>query len=115
MLPASGQLTCHVVRNAGEAYANSIARTMIQLPTLGPSEANNGKEEIMSKRKSSWHQVHGKGTRSLGERGMRVRLFQKRKGGTFYREVWVTGHGKSQASLGTADRDEAEQIGRAHV
>ena len=67
----------------------------------------------MSKSKSAWHQVGGKWTRSLGERGMRVRLFQKRKGGTFYREVWIAGTGKSQASLGTSDRGEAERLGRA--
>ena len=65
-----------------------------------------------SKRRTEWHQVKGKWTRSLGERGLRVRLFQKRRDGPFYRAVWVPGRGRNQAPLGTADRHEADRLGR---
>ena len=51
-------------------------------------------------------------TRSLGERGMRVRLFENRRGGVFYRQVWVPGVGRSVQSLRTKDRAEAERLGR---
>jgi len=60
-----------------------------------------------------WLQTRGCWSRSLGERGTRVRLSQRKKGGAFYRTVWVPGRGKSLASLGTRDRDEAERLGRA--
>lgn len=63
-------------------------------------------------RRNEWHQVQGKWTRSLGDRGLRVRLFQKRKGGTFYREVWVSGRGKDRRSLDTSDRAEADRRGK---
>ena len=63
-------------------------------------------------RRNEWHQVHGKWTRSLGERGMRVRIFEKRRDGMFYRTLWVPGRGRDHASLGTRDRDEAERLGR---
>jgi integrase len=59
-----------------------------------------------------WHEVNGKWTLSLGERGMRVRLFQKRKGGVFFRATWIAGAGRDQLSLATLDRDEAERLGR---
>jgi hypothetical protein len=63
-------------------------------------------------RRNEWHQVHGRWTRSLGERGMRVRIFEKRRNGTFYRTTWVPGRGRDHASLGTRDRNEAERLGR---
>src|SRR6266516_181503 len=63
-------------------------------------------------RRNEWHQVHGRWTRSLGERGMRVRIFEKRRKGTFYRTTWVPGRGRDHASLGTRDRNEAERLGR---
>lgn len=63
-------------------------------------------------RRNEWHQVNGKWTRSLGERGTRVRLFQKRKGSAFYREVWCAGRGKDRKCLHTYDRSEAERLGR---
>jgi integrase len=63
-------------------------------------------------RRNEWHQVHGRWTRSLGERGMRVRLFEKRRNGTFYRTIWVRGQGRDHASLKTRDRNEAERLGR---
>lgn len=63
-------------------------------------------------RRNEWHQHKGLWTRSLGERGLRVRLFQKRPNGGFFRAVWVAGRGRDQASLGTRDRQEAERLGR---
>ena len=59
-----------------------------------------------------WHQVNGKWTRSLGERGLRVRLFQIRRGGMFFRSVCLHGQ-KQRKALGTTDRREAERLGRA--
>lgn len=64
-------------------------------------------------RRSEWHQMkEGKWARSFGGRGYRVRLFQKRKGGVFYRAIWTSGYGFGRASLGTADRIEAEQLAK---
>lgn len=63
-------------------------------------------------RRNEWHQSNGKWTRSLGERGLRVRLFQKRTNGTFYRTIWIPGRGRDHASLATRDRQEAERLGR---
>ena len=65
-----------------------------------------------SNRRNGWHQVKGKWTRSLGERGCRVRLFQKRRNGVFYRDVWIPGEGYDRTSLRTRDRDRAERLGR---
>ena len=50
-------------------------------------------------RRNEWHQVHGRWTRSLGERGMRVRIFEKRRNGTFYRTTWVPGRGRDHAII----------------
>jgi integrase len=44
---------------------------------------------------------------------MRLRLFEKRSGGGFYRSVWIPGEGFSRKSLGTTDRNEADKLGRA--
>jgi integrase len=66
----------------------------------------------MTRRISEWHQIRGTWARSLGGRGMRVRLFQKRRDGVFYRAIWMPGLGRDQASLGTRDRAEAERLGR---
>lgn len=63
-------------------------------------------------RRNEWHQVKGKWARSLGERGMRVRLFQKRRDGTFYRTVWIPRRGRDHESMMTRDRSEAERLGR---
>lgn len=63
-------------------------------------------------RRDSWRQVNGLWTRSLGSRGARVRLFERTKGGMFYRAVHVPGRGKDRRSLGTCDRDEAERLGK---
>ena len=63
-------------------------------------------------RTRDWHHTDGRWAGSLGERGCRVRLFQIRKGGPFFRQVWVAGR-KDQKSLGTSDRRKAERQGRA--
>jgi integrase len=63
-------------------------------------------------RPEAWNQVNSMWTLSLGSRGMRVRLFQKRKDGVFFRATWIAGVGRDQLSLGTTDRDEAERLGR---
>src|SRR5581483_6054376 len=62
-------------------------------------------------RPGEWNLVNEKWTLSLGDRGMRVRLFQKRKDGVFFRAIWVQGIGRDQLSLGTTDRDEADRLG----
>ncbi len=43
---------------------------------------------------------------------MRIRLFQKRSGGTFFRSVWTHDRGENRKSLGTSDRSEAERLGK---
>lgn len=63
-------------------------------------------------RRNEWRQVRGKWTRSLGERGLRIRLFEMTKGGRYYRDLWIPGRGKSRKCLGTSDRAEAERFGR---
>lgn len=63
-------------------------------------------------KREAWRCVGGKWTRSVGERGTRVRLFQKRRNGTFYRAVWVHGRGHDRACLHTHDRQEADRLGR---
>jgi len=63
--------------------------------------------------RTEWHQHNGLWSRSLGSRGFRVRLFEKRSGGGFYRSVWIPGQGRDRKGLGTADRNEADQMGRA--
>jgi len=59
-----------------------------------------------------WKQMdNGRWACSLGMRGATVRLFQKRKGGSFYRAVYCPGRGISRACIGTADKGEAVHIG----
>ncbi len=62
--------------------------------------------------RSEWHQHNGLWSRSLGSRGIRVRLFQKRSGGQFYRAVWTPGQGIDRRCLSTDDRVEAESLGK---
>lgn len=63
-------------------------------------------------RRDAWRQTEkGLWTRSLGSRGMRVRLFQKRRNGMYYRAIWRPGEGRSIVSLGTIDRSEADRLG----
>ena len=62
--------------------------------------------------RTEWHQHKGLWSRSLGNRGVRVRLCQKRSGGQFYRAVWIQGHGEDRRCLFTSDRSEAERLGK---
>lgn len=64
-------------------------------------------------KRDGWKQSAGRWTRSIGERGYRVRLFQKRPGGTFYRAVWVSSERRQDIKcLHTAEREQAEVLGR---
>ena len=66
-----------------------------------------------TRKRSEWHRTKNEcWTCSLGERGMRVRLFQKRKDGKFYREVYDRENGRDQHPLGTSDKEQAERLGR---
>jgi hypothetical protein len=62
--------------------------------------------------RTEWHQHKGLWSRSLGNRGVRVRLFQKRSGGQFYRAVWLPGRGEDRRCLLTSERLEAERLGK---
>lgn len=62
--------------------------------------------------RTEWHQHNGLWSRSLGNRGIRVRLFQKRSGGQFYRAVWQPGRGEDRRCVGTSDRLVAERLGK---
>jgi integrase len=62
--------------------------------------------------RTEWHQHNGLWSRSLGNRGIRVRLFQKRSGGQFYRAVWLPDRGEDRRCLMTSDRSEAERLGK---
>jgi hypothetical protein len=51
---------------------------------------------------------------SLGERGCRVRIFQREQEGQFFRETWVgKGRGRAAAALHTRNRVEAQRLGEA--
>jgi len=64
-------------------------------------------------RRDQWRQTKkGTWTLSLGCRGFRVRLFQKRKGGYFYRDVHRPDGTRDRKTLATCDRHAAEQRGR---
>lgn len=63
---------------------------------------------------AEWHRLDdGTWARSLGGRGYRVRLFQKRRGGVFYRAVYIPGRqGCSRKALDTTDKSEAERLAK---
>ena len=64
-------------------------------------------------RRNSWHRTKdGAWTCSIGDRGCRVRLFEKRRDGTYHRAVWIPGKREDQRPLGTTDREEALRLGR---
>lgn len=65
-----------------------------------------------SRTRDSWRSVGGKWTRSLGPHGTRVRLFQKRPGGTFYRAIWLPGRGRDVACLHCTDREVAYELAK---
>lgn len=62
--------------------------------------------------RTEWKQHNGTWRRSLGDRGTRIRLFQKRSGGMFYRAVWFPGRGIDKKCLDTSERDKAERLGK---
>lgn len=49
-------------------------------------------------------------SRSFGERGLRVHVFQKGHGQVFYRTLWLDGRRINRKSLATRDRKTATQI-----
>lgn len=62
--------------------------------------------------RNEWKLKDGKWRRSLGNRGCRVTLFERTKGGGFHRSVWLPGVGVDRRALGTADKVEAEKLGK---
>lgn len=77
----------------------------------------------MSRRKmgrkhgQGWHLTNSGWACTLGGRGGRVRLFEKRSGGGFWRAVWTPASNGARGfwrsrPLGTQDRTEAEGLGR---
>jgi integrase len=50
---------------------------------------------------------------SLGERGSRVLIFQRVPEGSFFRETWIEGRGRTAASLHTMSKGEARRLGEA--
>src|SRR5690348_2335434 len=66
--------------------------------------------------RTEWHQsASGCWSLTLGERGWRVRIEQKKKGGVFHRVTWIPGRGRSQKSLRTTSRAEARTRGEAFL
>lgn len=61
--------------------------------------------------KTEWHQENGLWCRTIGNRGTRIRLFERTKGGVYYRALWIGG-GIDRRSLETRDRAEADRLGR---
>lgn len=61
--------------------------------------------------KTEWHQENGLWCRTIGNRGNRIRLFERTKGGVYYRAIWVAGR-IGRRSLETRDRSEADRLGR---
>ncbi len=58
-----------------------------------------------------WHRSKsGCWSLSLGVRGLKVRVEQRKPGGTFHRVYRVAGRRMTYASLGTTDRREARQL-----
>lgn len=64
-------------------------------------------------RRDQWRKTKkGTWTISLGHRGYRVRLFENRKGGLFYRDVQRPDGMRERKSIGTRDKAEAERRAR---
>src|SRR5688572_10608643 len=61
-----------------------------------------------------WHKNRsGCWSLSLGDRGCRVRVIQRKPGATFERVVWLPGQGQNWASLKTTSRSEAQMRAEA--
>ena len=67
--------------------------------------------------RTEWHKSESSACWSLtiGERGSRCRVFQQVAGGEFYRETWISGRGRSKASLRTTSRTEARARAEAFL
>ena len=91
------------------------------MPMLGEWPPHARMEAKMARKRRSlvqvrtdWHESdNGCWSLSLGERGDRVRVTQRKPGGMFFREMWIKGRGRNMASLHTADREEARQRAEA--
>src|SRR5256712_9196167 len=88
----------------------------ILLPMLGGSPRGPHQEVPMAERRlpipeRPWHQSKSDcWSLSLGVRGLKVRVEQRKPGGTFHRVYRVAGRRMTYASLGTTDRQEARQL-----
>src|ERR1700728_2048525 len=109
-LRASSAATCREERS--QTLPPIGPSHMIRSPMPGPWRAVSNPMEASMATSRSWHQVKGRWTRSLGMRGLRVRLFQMRRGGKYYRDIWLPGRGKNRKSLGTTERGEGERLGQ---
>ncbi len=66
--------------------------------------------------RNEWRQSKsGLWTRSLGDRGARCRLFQKRRDGVFYLAWWEPHRGMVKESTKTGNKAEADRLGREKV
>lgn len=61
-------------------------------------------------RPRGWTKGKNGWSRSFGSRGRRVRVYQLRPGGCFYRAVWIARRGKDRRSLATRDRQKAAML-----
>src|SRR6266571_3995306 len=88
----------------------------IPLPMLGGSPPGPHEEVRMAERRlpipeRPWHRSKsGCWSLSLGVRGMKVRVEQRKPGSTFQRVYRVPGVRTTYASLGTTDREEARRL-----
>src|SRR6266545_4441287 len=109
---SSGQEICP--RNQPSLTPGPSGRT-IPLPMLGGSPPGPHQEVRMTERRlpipeRPWHKSKsGRWSLSLGVRGLKVRVQQRRPGGTFQR-VFRVGRRVSYASLHTTDRPEARRL-----
>src|SRR6266496_2602185 len=101
-------------RNPPSLTPGRSGRT-IPLPMLGGSPPGPHQEVRMTERRlpipeRPWHKSKsGRWSLSLGVRGLKVRVQQRRPGGTFQR-VFRVGRRVSYASLHTTDRPEARRL-----
>lgn len=67
--------------------------------------------------RTPWHKSESSGcwSMTLGDRGRRVRIFQRTAGGPFIRELWVPGCGRSKGSLLTTSRPVARERAEACI
>src|SRR5687767_14438366 len=90
---SSAPTSSNYVRNEASASILPRRQQKAMISPLMPGPWCVAATEDRMRRDAGWHQKGGRWARSLGHRGVRVRLFQKRKDGTFYRDVWIPGSG----------------------